>query len=130
MWFVWWDPCGLSCYLFGWSTIHFVNFVIVTEVLWPWLGWHWTGLVNLAAFETLIVFICASYIRAATTDPGSVEKHTASKETDLYPPESDPLRLYKPKRRFCEKCECIKPPRAHHCSTCGRCVNKMDHHCQ
>lgn len=31
--------------------------------------------------------------------------------------------------RYCEKCHCIKPDRAHHCSTCGMCVLKMDHHC-
>ena len=31
--------------------------------------------------------------------------------------------------RFCKKCQAAKPDRAHHCSTCGRCVLKMDHHC-
>ncbi|XP_049817083.1 palmitoyltransferase ZDHHC15B isoform X2 [Aethina tumida] len=31
--------------------------------------------------------------------------------------------------RFCEKCRVIKPDRAHHCSVCGVCVLKMDHHC-
>lgn len=29
----------------------------------------------------------------------------------------------------CGKCNCIKPPRAHHCSICKRCVLGMDHHC-
>lgn len=29
----------------------------------------------------------------------------------------------------CTKCKCVKPPKSHHCSTCGRCVLKMDHHC-
>jgi len=31
--------------------------------------------------------------------------------------------------RYCQKCRCVKPDRAHHCSSCGRCVLKMDHHC-
>lgn len=31
--------------------------------------------------------------------------------------------------RFCEKCRIVKPDRAHHCSVCGVCVLKMDHHC-
>ncbi|XP_058065453.1 palmitoyltransferase ZDHHC15 isoform X2 [Anopheles bellator] len=31
--------------------------------------------------------------------------------------------------RFCEKCRLIKPDRAHHCSVCGVCVLKLDHHC-
>lgn len=32
-------------------------------------------------------------------------------------------------QRKCVKCNCNKPPRAHHCSLCGRCVLGMDHHC-
>ena len=31
--------------------------------------------------------------------------------------------------RFCKKCQARKPDRAHHCSSCRRCVLKMDHHC-
>jgi hypothetical protein len=31
--------------------------------------------------------------------------------------------------RFCDKCKVIKPDRTHHCSVCGECVLKMDHHC-
>ena len=31
--------------------------------------------------------------------------------------------------RYCDRCSCIKPDRAHHCSVCGNCVLKMDHHC-
>ncbi|XP_043463016.1 palmitoyltransferase ZDHHC20-B-like isoform X3 [Leptopilina heterotoma] len=31
--------------------------------------------------------------------------------------------------RYCEQCYVVKPDRAHHCSVCGTCVLKMDHHC-
>ena len=31
--------------------------------------------------------------------------------------------------RWCKKCSALKPPRAHHCTMCGRCILKMDHHC-
>ncbi|KAJ2546463.1 Palmitoyltransferase zdhhc2 [Coemansia sp. RSA 1933] len=31
--------------------------------------------------------------------------------------------------RYCLKCNLPKPDRAHHCSVCGVCVLKMDHHC-
>ncbi|CAK7269688.1 palmitoyltransferase for Vac8p [Sporothrix epigloea] len=31
--------------------------------------------------------------------------------------------------RYCKKCQARKPDRAHHCSTCRRCILKMDHHC-
>ena len=31
--------------------------------------------------------------------------------------------------RYCFTCQCIKPDRAHHCSVCGKCVLKYDHHC-
>lgn len=33
------------------------------------------------------------------------------------------------KFRTCRRCRTFKPARAHHCSTCQRCVIKMDHHC-
>ena len=29
----------------------------------------------------------------------------------------------------CQKCDGFKPPRAHHCHVCQRCVLAMDHHC-
>eukprot|EP00580_Thalassiosira_gravida_P005869 CAMPEP_0201654492 /NCGR_PEP_ID=MMETSP0493-20130528/45524_1 /ASSEMBLY_ACC=CAM_ASM_000838 /TAXON_ID=420259 /ORGANISM="Thalassiosira gravida, Strain GMp14c1" /LENGTH=471 /DNA_ID=CAMNT_0048131053 /DNA_START=1389 /DNA_END=2804 /DNA_ORIENTATION=- len=32
-------------------------------------------------------------------------------------------------RRMCRRCQAFKPPRAHHCSICKRCIVKMDHHC-
>jgi palmitoyltransferase len=36
-----------------------------------------------------------------------------------------PFVVYK----YCEKCECIKPPRAHHCRIVDSCILDMDHYC-
>ena len=31
---------------------------------------------------------------------------------------------------FCfYRCEMYRPPRAHHCRICRRCIRRMDHHC-
>lgn len=31
--------------------------------------------------------------------------------------------------RYCIKCKVWKPDRCHHCSTCNKCILRMDHHC-
>lgn len=30
---------------------------------------------------------------------------------------------------LCNKCNLMRPKRSHHCSRCGHCVRRMDHHC-
>jgi palmitoyltransferase ZDHHC3/7/25 len=128
MWFIWWDICGLACYLFGIGVVLLTNYVTNVLILYPWLKHTFVGWFQMIVFQLIIFSILFAYFNASTTDPGSVEKNTSSK-LDIEPPADDPDRLFKPRRRFCEKCQCIKPPRAHHCRTCGRCIVKMDHHC-
>jgi hypothetical protein len=33
------------------------------------------------------------------------------------------------KFNYCDRCELIQPPRAHHCPICSCCVLRSDHHC-
>lgn len=32
-------------------------------------------------------------------------------------------------QRVCKKCDVLKVPMSHHCSTCKSCIARMDHHC-
>jgi palmitoyltransferase ZDHHC2/15/20 len=73
-----------------------------------------------------------SYTTAVFTDPGS-SLTTSPGYSALPTTEPQPFHSLTVKSsgemRFCKKCQSKKPDRAHHCSTCRKCVLKMDHHC-
>lgn len=104
----------------------------------------------LIVFHVLLVMLLWCYFLTVFTDPGSVPEHwrPAIDEEDLEahvaplsgtPPlngattSSDAASRNGSAQfrdvRYCRKCSHYKPPRTHHCSVCGRCVLKMDHHC-
>lgn len=75
-----------------------------------------------------------TFDRNSLSDNGKNSKF----EENLLPANLDELKLSemeddflkrKGLERFCSHCQNFKPPRAHHCRECGRCVLKMDHHC-
>ncbi|KAF2087354.1 zf-DHHC-domain-containing protein, partial [Saccharata proteae CBS 121410] len=74
------------------------------------------------------------YTTAVFTDPGSPLQSNKDGYNSLPTQEvARPYTTFTMKSdgglRFCKKCQTPKPDRTHHCSTCGRCVLKMDHHC-
>ncbi|OJD30496.1 palmitoyltransferase pfa3 [Diplodia corticola] len=74
------------------------------------------------------------YTTAVFRDPGSPVDQTKGGYNSLPTQElSRPYTSFTVKSngelRYCKKCQTKKPDRAHHCSTCKRCVLKMDHHC-
>ncbi|KAD4586190.1 hypothetical protein E3N88_23791 [Mikania micrantha] len=94
-----------------------------------WVGLHSSiGLTNVVIFTMLTFFTLFSFFACVFTDPGDVPygyfpdiEH--SDGSDQESRESEALTKY------CDKCSAYKPPRAHHCRVCRRCVLKMDHHC-
>ncbi len=82
MWFVWWDACGLACFLFGELTMIFCNYSTVFEIILPWFGasspWAW---VNIIAFEALLVLVHWSHWMAAVVKPGHVVPGKVSKRS-------------------------------------------------
>ncbi|KAF6755787.1 DHHC palmitoyltransferase-domain-containing protein [Ephemerocybe angulata] len=93
--------------------------------------------VHLAAIYTLTFTTLTSLLICVTRDPGPVNTH-ATRRTD-YGGDDEDIGLaealmaddtdYTAPGKWCRKCWAPKPERAHHCSVCGRCVMKMDHHC-
>ncbi|CAA0836385.1 Probable protein S-acyltransferase 16 [Striga hermonthica] len=94
-----------------------------------WFGiWSSPGMFHVTVFTFLAAMCVTSYRRAIYTDPGRVP--------DTFMPDvedsGNPIHEIKRKSgdlRYCQKCALYKPPRAHHCRICNRCVLRMDHHC-
>ncbi|KAI8072384.1 DHHC palmitoyltransferase-domain-containing protein [Gongronella butleri] len=107
------------------AMIAFVAYSSQIAVLWSYLGGaslH-TALI-LIPFNVLVIMIYVNYALTCLTHPGRVppnwipeqQRHLEVKRSTHEP-------------RFCKRCDNYKPPRTHHCSSCGICVLKMDHHC-
>ncbi|KAE8150683.1 DHHC palmitoyltransferase-domain-containing protein [Aspergillus avenaceus] len=94
----------------------------------------WIGLPTSILGVFLYICLNASYSVAVFTDPGSpLSTHGRHEYSALPVTEMPEYTSYTVsstgESRFCKKCQAPKPDRAHHCSTCKRCVLKMDHHC-
>ena len=94
--------------------------------------WSYRGLLALHLGISMHLLLQVLYNYAATVlvrpgwppDAQSLSLRRAPHEPVLLSDTRDSAR-----RRWCRWCNCWKPPRAHHCSVCRRCVLKMDHHC-
>ena len=73
----------------------------------------------LSVFHIFFFLLLWSFCQSMLTDPGQVPTfwgfHLGDAESK--------------RRRYCLMCNIFKPERCHHCSSCGRCVLNMDHHC-
>ena len=70
-------------------------------------------------FNTLVCCILVCYIRACFASPGHVP--IGWEPRDVCAGSEGPSDVSaKPRQRWCRKCKAVKPPRAHHCKSCGR----------
>ncbi|KAM8899026.1 palmitoyltransferase ZDHHC3 isoform 2-T2 [Spinachia spinachia] len=124
------DPCGVICLVLTYFSVLYADYVVVQYVLIPaysdsvWCSLHGS------VFNLILLLLLACHAKAVFSDPGLVPlPETAMDFSDL---RSQSTRM---NERGCEgwtvcsRCETYRPPRAHHCRVCQRCVRRMDHHC-
>ncbi|KAF7845471.1 putative protein S-acyltransferase 16 [Senna tora] len=101
------------------------------------------GIMNAVVFTALAIMSVFNYANAILTDPGRVPSTYIPDVEDVENPIHEIKRKHKSYNscdvsltckqsgdlRYCQKCSHYKPPRAHHCRVCKRCVLRMDHHC-
>uniref|UniRef100_A0A182PEM8 Palmitoyltransferase n=1 Tax=Anopheles epiroticus TaxID=199890 RepID=A0A182PEM8_9DIPT len=138
-----WLPVLFIASVIGWSYYAFViqlSFFTVTNIV--------QRILFLLFYHAVLVMFLWSYYQTVFTDIGRVPSRflvpraeldrivratneveqkeileTFAKELPVV------TRTLNASVRFCDKCRLIKPDRAHHCSVCGVCVLKLDHHC-
>eukprot|EP00927_Polykrikos_kofoidii_P015128 TRINITY_DN1670_c0_g1_i2.p1 TRINITY_DN1670_c0_g1~~TRINITY_DN1670_c0_g1_i2.p1 ORF type:complete len:308 (+),score=43.03 TRINITY_DN1670_c0_g1_i2:202-1125(+) len=132
MWFIF-DAVGIALGVLTWGLIAFADWVVYWHVFvawfmspkprFDWLPFTDGGAVLFVLYQTILALAWYSHLTAATTDPGTVTQIQA------------PAEFESP--HFCKECQTEdgdenrrwKPPRAHHCKTCRKCIFRMDHHC-
>mmetsp|Transcript_42270 Transcript_42270/g.117704 ORF Transcript_42270/g.117704 Transcript_42270/m.117704 type:complete len:298 (-) Transcript_42270:59-952(-) len=115
----------LGIYAGEWFIYH-----IVCE---PVLGWA-------ILFNCFLALAVWSYLATALTDPGTPDcmewqawSSLRAREPGLRASGDEAeaaARGWAPGVvTWCQKCQRERPERAHHCSSCGTCILRMDHHC-
>ncbi|XP_072383524.1 palmitoyltransferase ZDHHC3 [Diabrotica undecimpunctata] len=120
------DPCGIVCILITYIAVFYADYVVIKwVVLQTMLDSLW-GTFNVVMFNTIIFFLIISHIKAVVTDPGTVPLPRGRIDfSDMHSDSGCEFVNW----TVCARCETYRPPRAHHCRICQRCIRKMDHHC-
>ncbi|KAI6222109.1 Palmitoyltransferase [Aphelenchoides besseyi] len=137
------DCCGLLCTLLVYFCMCYANYAVIFWMVLPTFT-SFYSFFHITSFAILSFLAILSHLRTMLTDPGVVpicrnadnpQKREQADDEDDYDSGSD-YDFVTRKKHFvgedwtiCSRCESYRPPRAHHCRICKRCIRKMDHHC-
>ncbi|XP_041022845.1 probable protein S-acyltransferase 15 isoform X2 [Juglans microcarpa x Juglans regia] len=107
----------------------FVYYITVFVFVEDWIGLRSSaGSLNAMMF-TLLCFLCLfSFFACVLIDPGQIPASYVPDVEESRRSDEEPHKNGA-QLRHCDRCSTYKPPRAHHCRVCRRCVLRMDHHC-
>ncbi|KAK0045948.1 palmitoyltransferase ZDHHC7 [Biomphalaria pfeifferi] len=122
------DPCGFICIFITYTSIFYADYVVVQHLVIPTMTESLWGAFCVVFFNTIVLLMTVSHLRAVLSDPGVVPIPKTSMDfSDIH--SENAKRKTNDGWTVCMKCETYRPPRAHHCRVCRRCVRRMDHHC-
>ncbi|KAK3793222.1 hypothetical protein RRG08_014322 [Elysia crispata] len=122
------DPCGIICIFITYLALFYADYVIVRHLVLPSMTDTLWGAGSVVIFNTIMFLLIVAHLRAVLSDPGIVPIPKTSMDfSDMHSGEGP--RKTSDGWTVCMKCETYRPPRAHHCRVCRRCIRRMDHHC-
>jgi hypothetical protein len=124
-----WDLCGWVCAIITYLLMMYGWYTTIFHVIRPWRGNY---SIHEFLFTVLMFLAFWAHCKGQFTDPGTIPPNAKpiaptgnGNNTDHTDNSSSSNNLMP----ICNKCHTYKPPHAHHCSICNRCVSRMDHHC-
>ena len=81
---------------------------------------HLSGVLAMV-YSIICALALASHAKTTFTDPGAIPQAAVPRTADA------PAQRHM--HAMCSHCQAYKPPMAHHCRICNRCISRMDHHC-
>lgn len=143
------DPCGIVCLIVTYLAVLYSDYVvtrwIIMETLKNRFEWDtpqkidenhlklfvnssvWAPL-HVILFNTVVFLLAMAHMKAVFSDPGIVP--LPQNRLDFSDMHSKERHDYEREDwTVCIRCETYRPPRAHHCRICKRCIRRMDHHC-
>eukprot|EP00668_Euglena_longa_P011306 GGOE01013700.1.p1 GENE.GGOE01013700.1~~GGOE01013700.1.p1 ORF type:complete len:320 (+),score=89.54 GGOE01013700.1:39-962(+) len=119
---------GVGCVTVAWILIIWTHYVYLTRILPLLIDLRSYGIFFFVPGSWLSFNAVFNYAMVLLTSPGKPIDTLTTEELKALQEEQAPEKG-KGWTKFCKKCQVPKPPRTHHCNTCGHCILKMDHHC-
>uniref|UniRef100_A0AAZ1WZQ3 Palmitoyltransferase n=1 Tax=Oreochromis aureus TaxID=47969 RepID=A0AAZ1WZQ3_OREAU len=124
------DPCGVICLILTYFSVFYADYVVIQYVLIPAYSDSVWCTLHGSVFNLILLLLLACHSKAVFSDPGMVPlPDTAIDFSDLRSQSSRMNERGCEGWTVCSRCETYRPPRAHHCRVCQRCIRRMDHHC-
>uniref|UniRef100_A0A7G3AUZ5 Palmitoyltransferase n=1 Tax=Lutzomyia longipalpis TaxID=7200 RepID=A0A7G3AUZ5_LUTLO len=122
------DPCGIACLFVTYMAIIYADYVVIKWIILQSMQNSIWAPIHVILFNTIVFLLAMSHLRAVLSDPGIVPLPQNRLDfSDIHTTEKGEME--KEEWTVCTRCETFRPPRAHHCRICKRCIRRYDHHC-